>query len=483
MQVTQENRNIRQQLEEESQLSCRLGQEIKQLTDQRTELESRLAPKERPGAGQENVAVIPVSGREEEGRLTISVNREGEEQRRKVRSPSTFLRSPPAGPSSLPVLSATHTTPKAGKKEVQVFQLELHCKNLEDQLDSVKFEIVKILSDKADFSKENAVLRSYQQAFIELELQNCELRRRLQEEGNRPETSQETMEVVKMIPDIDRSSPDGQEKEMLAPCHLGSSKMAEEEVGRLQQRLEVLEEEKRGLQDKVGQLEESLGLMQSEFESMEDYWQKKLEEERVFYEEQLGSSEQQFRELEGRMREYEELLPVSARSTGEESEEDKLSTIEETGSLEVQVTEWEEEIASLRQQLEEQERVGEVVMARLEEEWEKRLAMAEEQGREAVARQEELRWRLQDERAEGCECGAGGESSPRGQEQGWEQGSHLARSSSQSGLLLSQHLPHSPRQGPASLPAELVSSAHREVGSCFSCSIALQCLSIDSSCL
>ena len=42
---------------------------------------------------------------------------------------------------------------------------------------------------------------------------------------------------------------------------------------------------------KVAQLEESLELMQGEFESMEDYWQRKLEEERVFYEEQLRSSE------------------------------------------------------------------------------------------------------------------------------------------------------------------------------------------------
>ena len=32
-------------------------------------------------------------------------------------------------------------------------------------------------------------------------------------------------------------------------------------------------------------------MMQGEFESMEDYWQRKLEEERVFYEEQLRSSE------------------------------------------------------------------------------------------------------------------------------------------------------------------------------------------------
>ena len=32
-------------------------------------------------------------------------------------------------------------------------------------------------------------------------------------------------------------------------------------------------------------LEESLGLVQTEFESIEDYWQKKIDEEREFYKE------------------------------------------------------------------------------------------------------------------------------------------------------------------------------------------------------
>ena len=96
-----------------------------------------------------------------------------------------MLTSKPAGPASLPVplsSSGVNSSSKSGKgkKEVQVFQLEQHCKNLEDQLDEVgiypfhkilahlliskvKFEIVKILTDKADFSKENAVLKNYQQ--------------------------------------------------------------------------------------------------------------------------------------------------------------------------------------------------------------------------------------------------------------------------------------------------------------------------------
>ena len=62
----------------------------------------------------------------------------------------------------------------------------------------------------------------------------------------------------------------------------------------------------------------------------------------------------------------------------------------------VQVTEWEEEIACLRQQLEEQERSMEVRMRACEEEWRARLEAAEREEREARSRLEELRWRLRE---------------------------------------------------------------------------------------
>ena len=53
-----------------------------------------------------------------------------------------MLTSKPAGPASLPVplsssSSGVNSKSGKGKKEVQVFQLEQHCKNLEDQLDEV----------------------------------------------------------------------------------------------------------------------------------------------------------------------------------------------------------------------------------------------------------------------------------------------------------------------------------------------------------
>ena len=93
---------------------------------------------------RENVAVIPVSGREVDAtRLTISVNTSPREQQvdcePKRKGILSRRGSPPTGPASLPALSSSSPAGKSGKgkKEVQVFQLEQHCKNLEDQLDEV----------------------------------------------------------------------------------------------------------------------------------------------------------------------------------------------------------------------------------------------------------------------------------------------------------------------------------------------------------
>ena len=89
------------------------------------------------------------------------------------------------------------------------------------------------------------------------------------------------------------------------------------------------------------QLEESLELMSNEFESMEDYWQGKLDSERSFGEEQLKSSELQFRELEARLREYEDLL-VAAEGSDSDHKSGVLSTIDEDRDLEEKVSESQE---------------------------------------------------------------------------------------------------------------------------------------------
>ena len=107
-----------------------------------------------------------------------------------------------------------------------MYQLEQHCKNLEDELDQVKFQIVKIVTDKNDFSKENAVLKTYQSAFVALTEQNELLKRKVGEltimSVSNPEVWSEQVTISTEIvngscrsqtPEIGRSSPDGQEKD------------------------------------------------------------------------------------------------------------------------------------------------------------------------------------------------------------------------------------------------------------------------------
>ena len=76
-------------------------------------------------------------------------------------------------------------------------------------------------------------------------------------------------------------------------------------------------------------------MMKEEFLSMEDYWQKKLVSERKFYEDQLKTSENQFRELENKMKEYDEDLRCLERKNS--TDDDQLSTIDESISMENQV--------------------------------------------------------------------------------------------------------------------------------------------------
>lgn len=75
--------------------------------------------------------------------------------------------------------------------------------------------------------------------------------------------------------------------------------------------------------------------MKDEFLSMEDYWQKKLVDERKFYEEQLKTSENQFKDLEVKMKEYDEELRCLEINTS--TDKDQLSTIDERISMEYQV--------------------------------------------------------------------------------------------------------------------------------------------------
>ena len=151
------------------------------------------------------------------------------------------------------------------KDFVNVLELKQHCKNLEEELDQVKVQIVKIVADKNDFIKENAVLKTYQNAFAALTEQNEILRRKVTElslKGVTFEDQNETVKInVKMAadgeirsygPDIARSSPDGQEKDIdTTPSYTGTT--AELEISSLKEKIANLQHD---VEEKVKMKEE-----------------------------------------------------------------------------------------------------------------------------------------------------------------------------------------------------------------------------------
>ena len=233
--------------------------------------------------------------------------------------------------------------------KVDVRQLEQQCRDLEEQLDQVKLQIVKIVTDKNVVCKENAFLRNYQIAFDSLTEQNEMLKKKLVENTKMLDIQIDNSVVV---PETDRTSPDGQEIDKDPMSLFKSSIEYEAEIERLHQENKEMEKKAQKLEENLNkwnelhetnkQLEESLEMMREEFESMEDYWQKKLDTERTFYEDQIKINERQFKELENRLKEYDDALinesndkPVVIENDHED--DDKLSTIEETFSLECQV--------------------------------------------------------------------------------------------------------------------------------------------------
>ena len=73
-------------------------------------------------------------------------------------------------------------------------------------MDQVKLQIVQIVTDKNDSGEGNAILKSYQSAFITLTDQNDLLKTKLLEHSKMLDIS-----VIVDSPEADRTSPDGQE--------------------------------------------------------------------------------------------------------------------------------------------------------------------------------------------------------------------------------------------------------------------------------
>lgn len=148
-----------------------------------------------------------------------------------------------------------------------------------------------------------------------------------------------------------------QEYSSLSDCKDEEIKQLKAKVADLESALNIasesnkLENDLKKLKTQNQELESSLELMNKEFESLEDYWQGKLGEERQLYEEEQRISDEKFNELLKKMSEYEEQFPSPPEKDG------RLSPIEEKCQLELQYAELEAETEDIkdlaRQMLEE----------------------------------------------------------------------------------------------------------------------------------
>jgi len=140
-------------------------------------------------------------------------------------------------------------------------------------------------------------------------------------------------------------------------------------------------------------------------------------------------------------------------------ETDKLSTIDETSSLEYQVQEWEEEIAQLRLDLDNQEKSFKKQISDLEVIWNKKLKDMEQENNEIKEKYSVLKLKL--ENTHSYKICSEREKKPenRGQtdlEKLWQK--------SKSNTGFPSFIPHTPpEERPMSLPTELVSDARKEV--------------------
>ncbi|EFX84463.1 hypothetical protein DAPPUDRAFT_222984 [Daphnia pulex] len=221
---------------------------------------------------------------------------------------------------------------QAEESTTKVEELEKQCKTLESELDSVKVEIVKILID----NEELRLKVRHQQEDLEMEQKEAEER---MEEKVEFETALLQQRIKHLVRDL------------------------EDEKQRNQMEKNALEEDRRDLESR-------LDMLRTEFDRLDEYWQSKLDEEREIYDQERDSTDEKFRSLELKIKEYEELL-----GQGDNSSTSSLSTIEERANWEKQLNDLEEEseaqikqIALLESQLEQLQKEKEEEAARSQQE-------------------------------------------------------------------------------------------------------------------
>nr|CAD7568032.1 unnamed protein product [Timema californicum] len=251
---------------------------------------------------------------------------------------------------------------KVSKLEVENMELRDHCdeltsaltsaltvskakKNLKTELDQVKIEIVKILTEKKACSRENCALKNH----------ISELRNKFPIHSisnvvktNSLTSSEEGSELCKESFLVDQVQFITNETNFTK----ADKSTVTEEVRELTERLSVAEQSHAEVLLRCKDLESSLELLRQEYEKCEDYWAEKLDEERRLFDQEQAMTDDKFTELLSKIREYEEMF---GSHDNHSDDSDRLSTIEERASLEKQVTDLEEEYEELRRKAEQEQ--------------------------------------------------------------------------------------------------------------------------------
>ncbi|XP_065331418.1 ninein homolog isoform X5 [Cloeon dipterum] len=253
--------------------------ETKQLRERVAELERKLAE------CQDRLQTM-------EAEFEMQLHDAREESEMEINSPRNPAKqsSMPPSPRNPSQSESLMDSMEGSSKNVE--QLEQECNHLKENLDQVKVEIVRILSDKEACSKENSVLKE----------QISDLTSKVEASTQHP-----------------------------------SDSFKVEEIG--------VDEKVKKLEDRVKELESCLELMQEEYEKCEDYWQGKLDDERRLFEQEQEVESKKFTELE------EKIQELLSQEQEEANMKARLSPIDEKVLMEQQVNDLEEECAELRKRL------------------------------------------------------------------------------------------------------------------------------------
>nr|XP_040234685.2 uncharacterized protein LOC120956927 isoform X2 [Anopheles coluzzii] len=123
------------------------------------------------------------------------------------------------------------------------------------------------------------------------------------------------------------------------------------------------EEECKKLKARCEELESSLEQMRKEYEDCEDYWQTKVNDERLLYEEEQRMSDDKFTELLKKVAEYEEQFAGNSKM----EKDGRLSPIDEKDGLEQQYLELEADFEQAQLALEERTSEVEKLRRRIQE--------------------------------------------------------------------------------------------------------------------